>query len=115
MPKPDICDFCDSPSVVRRYECMDFRAESGSVGVLYATPEGPTNLVMQSRDYWAACAECARFVDAEDVEGLLKRVTEVLVDAGDGFKGSPLQRQKLIKHLRHTYELFFKTRIRVEA
>lgn len=114
--KPDECDFCSSPNVVRRYQCMDFKAESKSAGVLYdgtKTTVGPTNLVLSSRSYWAACAECSRFVDAEDIEGLLKYVTKVLIDASGGF--SPYRRQQLILHLRHTYELFFRTRIRVKA
>jgi hypothetical protein len=91
---------------------MDFDAESKSVGVLYADPAaGPTNVVLASKNYWAACAGCARYVDAEDIDGLLKYVTENLIDASGGL--SPFRRLLLIRHLRHMYELFFKYRIRV--
>lgn len=99
----DICDFCDSPDVVRRYQCTDFDAGSKDVGVLYPRPD-PTNLVLHSISYWAACAECARYVDAEDLDGLLKHVTAAF--------HVPSSHPVRI-HLRHAYTLFFKNRIRV--
>jgi hypothetical protein len=115
MRKQDICDFCSSPNTVCRYQCVDFESESKSAGVLYdgsGTTVGPTNLVFQSIDYWAACAACASFVDAEDIDGLLEYVTKTLLDEKDSCL-TPLRRIQIIQHLRHTYELFFKTRIRV--
>jgi hypothetical protein len=114
MTNQDKCDFCDSREVVRRYQCMDFIAESKKAGVIYDGTRdtlGRTNLALNSRNYWAACAPCASFIDMEDIEGLLKRVTEVLIDTPGGF--STFRRQQLIKHMRYMYELFFKNRIRV--
>lgn len=106
------CDFCSSPFVVCRYQCMDFDAESADAGIYFAktldTP--PTNYVLASKSYWSACAACALLVDAEDCEGLLKRVIGVY-DA-QGWK-NPLARIGFVVHLQHTYKLFFKNRIRV--
>lgn len=98
----DVCDFCDRPNVVRRYQCMDFDAESADAGVLYG---GPTNVVLHSTSYWAACAECGRYVDAEDLDGLLKHASAVL-----GAQGNI----PFLIHARHAYALFFKNRIRVK-
>jgi hypothetical protein len=110
----DECDFCSNQKVVRRYQCMDFDAESKAAGVIYYgtrdTP-GPTNLVLASQNYWAACADCAGFVDAEDIEGLMRHVTRTLVDADEAL--DPIRRIQVIAHMRHTYKLFFRYRIRV--
>jgi hypothetical protein len=112
--KPDECDFCSSHQVVRRYQCMDFEAESKSAGVLYVEPEAtsPTNVVLRSIDYWAACAECSRYVDAEDIEGLLKHV-DLALDSQRRL--SPSKREAFLAHTRHAYTLFFRNRIRVVA
>lgn len=99
----DICDFCNSPAVVHRYQCMDFKAASADAGVLYS---GPTNLVLHSHDYWAACAECACYVDAEDLEGLVRHACAAF--------GVPVS-HPFVRHARHTYALFFKNRIRVKV
>lgn len=102
------CDFCSNPNVVRRYQCMDFNAESEDAGVLYCglpRDPAPTNVVLASTSYWAACAECGRYVDAEDLDGLLKHVCAAL--------NVPAFHPVGI-HLRHAYELFFKNRIRVK-
>lgn len=107
----DECDFCSNPNVVRRYQCMDFNAESEAAGVMYdgtRSTVGPTNLVLHSKSYWAACRECARHVDAEDLDGLLMHVIETLLRDTKGDV-----RSKLIRHCEHTYKLFFKNRIRV--
>ena len=113
--KPDVCDFCNSPETVCRYQCMDFPAESVAAGVLYngtAVTTGPTNLILNSRSYWAACVACSRFVDAEDIDGLLNHTKKVLIDVSYR-NGDPLWRKNVIRHLRLTYELFFKSRIRI--
>jgi hypothetical protein len=44
LSREDECDFCSSKNVVRRYQCMDFYAESKNAGVRY---DG-TNLVLHS-------------------------------------------------------------------
>lgn len=98
------CDFCSNPNVERRYQCMDFNAESEDAGVLYVRRSGPTNVVLQSMNYWAACAECCRYVEAEDLDGLWKHAVEAL-HAEDNLP--------FLIHARHTYALFFKNRIRV--
>lgn len=98
----DKCDFCDSLSVVKRYPCKDFDAESKDVGVLFVKDGETTNVVLASTDYWAACAECVKYVDDGDIDGLIKRVAIC-------FK---LQWNKpFLVHLRHMYEMFFKNRI----
>lgn len=97
----DKCDFCDSLSVVKRYSCKDFDAESRDVGVLFVKDGEPTNVVLASTDYWAACAECAKYVDDEDIDGLIKRVAICQKTANIPF----------LVHLRHMYEMFFKNRI----
>jgi hypothetical protein len=117
VTKPDICDFCSSPETVHRYQCMDFASESKTAGVMYDGTRatiGPTNLVLNSINYWAACADCRKLVDVEDIEGLLNRVKRVLIDA-DPNPLRPERRKQVIRHLRLTYELFFKTRIRVAS
>jgi hypothetical protein len=86
---------------------MDFYAESKNAGVRY---EG-TNLVLHSLDYWAACAECAAYVDAEDVEGLLNHAVAAL-DTSRRLDG--VKRAVFIRHTRYAYELFFRNRIRVK-
>jgi hypothetical protein len=99
--------------VVRRYQCCDFNAESKDAGFVYAKPDGtePVNLVLDSKSYWAACAECARYVDAEDIDGLVKHVA-----AAFNTQAIPQPHRKaLLIHFRHTYALFFKNRIRVES
>jgi len=116
--KPDECDFCSSHAVVHRYQCMDFQAESKNAGVLFdgtLSTVGPTNLVFQSRNYWAACADCAYYVDREDLEGLLAHTKKVLIDPDWKLQHDTHRRHQLMKHLRYTYEIFFKTRIRVAA
>jgi hypothetical protein len=104
------CDFCSSPRVVRRFQCMDFNAESAHAGVIYdgtRSTEGPTNVIMASKSYWAACAECANFVDEENIDGLvIYAVTSFL---SQGLTVSPQTAQ----HIRYTYRLFFKNRIRI--
>ena len=105
------CDFCSNPNIVRCYHCMDFLAESEKAGVLYAHPEGPINVKFESVSYWAACAECARFVDDEDIDGLIVHAVTTLCkdrDIGD------VQKQNFIRHLEYVYALFFKTRIRIQ-
>ena len=85
---------------------MDFDAESADAGVLYGgAGNGPTNVVLHSTDYWAACAECGHYVDAEDLDGLLKHASAIL----GAQKNIPF-----LIHARHTYSLFFKNRIRVK-
>lgn len=102
----DQCDFCSNPKVVRRYQCMDFKSESKDAGVRY----GKTNLILDSLNFWAACAECARYVDAEDIEGLLGYIAE----AHDiNHTLDPARRSVFLRHARYTYKLFFQNRIRV--
>lgn len=116
--KTDYCDFCSSRPVVRRYQCMDFEADSMSAGVLFDGTQntvGPTNLIFQSRNYWAACTTCASFVDAEDIAGLLSQAKRMLIDRDWQLQRDTHRRHQLIRHLRYTYEMFFKTRIRVEV
>jgi hypothetical protein len=102
----DLCDFCSSPAVIKRFECRDFDSASKDAGVIYpetAAATGPTNLVFASKGYWAACAPCAALVEAGDVEGLVKRVL-------DEFE--PLRhRAELESHLRRTYKLFLENQI----
>lgn len=111
-PRKDICDFCSSPEVVKRFECRDFDSPSEDAGVIYPDTkdtDGPTNLIFASNDYWAACADCAALVEAADIDGLIRW-------AMDGYEErvgrSHSRRAMLEKHLRQTYRLFFQNTIR---
>lgn len=55
-----ICDFCSSPNPTWRYPCEDFEVLSPPFGV-------------GSVGGWAACDECAAFIEKKDREGLLNR------------------------------------------
>lgn len=103
-----ICDFCSSKNVVRQYECMDFNSESADAGVLYGSERGPENVVLASKDYWAACAPCAKLIDAGDLNALVERV---IVEQ----KVRPATQSILRPHLHHTYRLFMQNRIRVDT
>jgi hypothetical protein len=87
------CDFCSDGNVVKKYRCMNFDAES-------------RNVVLHSISYWAACDQCSRLVDEEDLDGLMGYV--VTAFRARGYKVST----NTVHHLRLTYELFFKNRIR---
>jgi hypothetical protein len=106
MPRPVICDFCSSKDVVTRYQCLDFKSDSEDIGVKY----GRTFITLDSDSFWAACAECAAFVDREDGDGLVDHVVKVF-EKRDGYSMRP----GLKMHMRHTYELFFKNRIRIKG
>lgn len=108
ITRPDECDFCSSKDVLCRYPCMDFDASSAEAGFLYASESEATNLVLASKNYWAACATCSRLVEKEDIDGLVEHAVKAL--ASDM---NPSVRLGFTQHLRHTYKLFFKNRIRV--
>lgn len=93
---------------MRRYQCADFNAASEDAGILYPTNEGPTNVVLQSISYWAACEMCAENVDKENIDALVGYV--MLAFNVQGYAASA----KLIQNLRHVYTLFFKHRVRDE-
>jgi hypothetical protein len=107
----DICDFCSSPQVVKRFACRNFDSASKDAGVIYPgtqTTDYPTNLVLASKDYWAACKDCVALVEAHDINGLIRR-------ALDGYEQKTgrrhPQRYELEQHLWRTYALFFRNRI----
>lgn len=103
----DICDFCSSPNVVKRFGCRDFKAASEDAGVICPSTRDtnwPTNLVFSSHDYWAACPACAGLVEARDVSALVKHVLE---EYEKQERRKHAQRHRLEKHLKLTYELFF--------
>jgi hypothetical protein len=103
------CDFCSAETVVRRFECLDFDAESKDAGVVYNDKlVGPTNLVMHSISYWAACETCSKPVAEEDLDGLVGH--SVMTFFCRGYRLSV----DAARHIRHTYALFFKHRIRVK-
>jgi len=104
------CDFCSSPNVVKRFQCKDFDSASRDAGVMRMNAEGRfTNVVLNSRNYWAACANCAAYVDAEDLKGL----TDYAADHWrEGL--TELNWLGLKIHLHNTYRLFFANRIRIE-
>jgi hypothetical protein len=104
------CDFCDSPLVVTRYDCRDFDSSSIAAGIIPVGP-GSIEAVLASKNFWAACAECAKFVEAEDLTGLAKY-------AESQFDISRMSASQLVMfrvHLRGTYKLFFENRIRVSG
>lgn len=110
----DICDFCSSPEVVTRFECCDFDSESKAAGVIYpetAATDCPTNLVLASKNYWAACQACALLVEKGHLDKLLRRAL------GEYRKqhGRVDQEDDVTKHLRRTYQLFFENRIRIDG
>lgn len=99
------CDFCSSRNVVRRFPCRDFDSESKDVGVHFDTRVGPdTNLVLESKNFWAACSDCTKLVEAQDIEGLVNRALET-------FHPHPKIAEKLRVHLLWTYGLFFQNRL----
>ena len=109
----DICDFCASPHVARRFDCRDFASESAAAGVLYPetiATDRPTNVILASRNYWAACAECADLVDNEHVDKLIRRALD---EHAKRYGRRITDRDDVTKHLRRTYRLFFDNRIRV--
>lgn len=100
------CDFCGAEQTVIQFACPDFNSESKDAGVMYPDENGGTaNLIFASESYWAACSVCATFVHRNDMKGLLHHATNCFV----------LRHGKLhpdvLKHLVHTYELFFQHRI----
>ena len=101
------CDFCSSKNVVRNFQCRDFDSSSLGAGVLYKE----TNVVLHSVNFWAACEECARYVLNQDIDGLLAHVIEAL-----HVRETMNDQQKFsfIRHLNHTYELFFANWIHVK-
>lgn len=107
----DICDFCSSPAVVTRFACRDFDSSSKAAGVIYPdtwSTDSPTNLVLASHDYWAACEDCRLLVEARDIGGLVKRA----LDAHEQETGHRHPRHyELEQHLWRTYALFFRNRI----
>lgn len=111
----DICDFCSSPQVVERFECCDFDSSSEDAGVIYPdtkTTNEPTNVIFASKDFWAACEPCRILVEAGDMDGLLKRA----LDEFERQDGCPHPRRRMLeRHLRQTYQLFFKNRIRIDS
>ena len=109
----DICDFCNSPEVVKRFECCDFDSSSKAAGVIYPhtlTTDGPTDLVLASKNFWATCEECRRFVEAGDIANLIKRALDEF-EKQDGYPHP--RREELERHLHRTYQLFFENRIRI--
>jgi hypothetical protein len=105
----DICDFCSSPEVAGRFECRNFDAPSKNAGVMYpdAKTNTSTNLVLVSKDYWAACRICAALVEAGDLDKLVNYVLDEF-ERQDGYPHP--QRARLEKHLRMTYRLFLENR-----
>jgi len=64
-----VCDFCCIAQPVVTYACEDFKMEESSIESqrLYGKDLG-------SRGYWAACSQCAGFIDAGAYEALAKYV-----------------------------------------
>jgi len=104
------CDFCYSTNVIHHFPCLDFD-ESKNAGVVFLHPTDhlPVNVVLASSDYWAACPACKELVEKEDVLGLVKRAIE---EDEEGERLSITSKLKVAIHLRQTYEMFFKLRIR---
>lgn len=105
------CDFCSSPLVVKSYQFLNFASESEDAGILYPDKRNPfhtVNIVLESIGHWAACSRCAKCVDDEDIEGLLRSAQFGLTPRYGWFSDN------LKAHLRRTYELFFTNRIRIK-
>jgi hypothetical protein len=64
------CDFCNEIDPRFEYPCRDFELGRLSSPV---TLGGMTLDAQLSDGAWAACDECARLIDASDVEGLARR------------------------------------------
>lgn len=63
---PAICDFCSSPEVVLAYPCRNFSSE-------IHVPNAPG---WSSDGWWAACANCAKLIEAGDRDGLARRAAD---------------------------------------
>ena len=101
------CDFCYSTNVVHHFECLDFDSASEDAGVIYAADTTPTNVILASSDFWAACPECKEMVEKEDVVSLVRRAIEK-----DGNMLSLSNQFVVSVHLLRTYKIFFKLRIK---
>lgn len=110
------CDFCSSPGVVKKYPCRDFKSDSSQAAVQYnpckALPVSGGTIVLDSHDFWAACAECAAIVETGDVDALVKHSLGAF-EARDGRRHE--QHDKLVAHLTLMYTQFFENRIAVVA
>jgi len=61
-----VCDFCSTTNARWKYDAEDFQM-----------PALPGMPVQMSRGAWAACDECRKFIDANDVSGLVNHsITE---------------------------------------
>ena len=106
------CDFCSSPDVVKKYPCRDFKSDSSQAAVEYdpciALPDTGGTIVLDSFDFWAACAECSAIVETGDVDALVTHVLSVF-ERRDGRRH--WQHDKLVAHLTLAYQQFFENRL----
>lgn len=89
-----LCDFCSGQPVLWSYPCRDFQF-----------PEG-----IGSAGAWAACAECARLIDADQREALAQRAVHVADrDLIFGWTGStPItEEESALALMRDLHALFF--------
>jgi hypothetical protein len=90
----NLCDFCSGQPVVVAYPCRDFTISDVPVG---------------STGAWAACADCAQLIDADQRDALAWRAVDranrnLLV----GETGPvPVPADELFAWLRTLHELFF--------
>ena len=66
-PANHVCDFCNSPMIVRDYDCPDFLIPD-----TWSKPGSP-KMDLGSKGKWAACQTCADLVDAGSRNELMAR------------------------------------------
>lgn len=59
-PGMEVCDFCSNPKPIRTYACRD---------IVMLDERVPR---FDSSGEWMACADCAKFIDADDLKGLIE-------------------------------------------
>jgi hypothetical protein len=64
---PMLCDFCSAENPIYEYDCTDFVTVQALPGLAGAVSEGG----------WLACRECAAFIDAGDLDGLIERCWQI--------------------------------------
>jgi hypothetical protein len=100
------CDFCSSPNVVKRFDCRDFDSQ----GPLPARDKDgkPVFITLKSLSFWAACGTCSRYIEAEDLYGLLGYCLMVFSAKDYDITVG------LAQHLKKNFEMFFANRIRIK-
>lgn len=95
------CDFCAWGDPIWKYPCKDFQTEEIVVH--------NTSVSMDSFRHWAACDECSRLIEEEDLHELAQRAFKSSVDNPSRLSAN--QKGKLMDWVRETHLQFMKNRL----